>query len=87
MIHDAETQGSRCRAIGGSSFGLSEGLTGRGGREDEFVGEEEYTGLNPWHAAVRQGLGLTCRRCRDYYQGEEEWRRDVLSFDPTAGSC
>ena len=43
--------------------------------------EEDYTGLNPWHAAVCGGRGLICRRCRFYYQGEEQWRRDFAG-DP-----
>ena len=43
--------------------------------------DEEYTGLNPWHGAVCAALGLICRRCRFYYQGEEQWRRDFAG-DP-----
>jgi hypothetical protein len=44
--------------------------------------EQEYTGLNPWHQAVHAGRGLSCDRCRHFFQGEEEWRRDILSYDP-----
>ena len=43
--------------------------------------EEDYTGLNPWHAAVCAALGLICSRCCYYYQGEEEWR-DFARTDP-----
>jgi hypothetical protein len=47
-----------------------------------IVEEEDFTGLNPWHAAVCAGRGLSCHRCHYYYQGKEEWRRDFLVADP-----
>jgi hypothetical protein len=43
--------------------------------------EEEYTGRNPWHEAVHLGRGLSCARCRLFFQGEEAWRDAFLPWD------
>lgn len=43
--------------------------------------DEEFTSENPWHEAVHVGLGLSCSRCRCFYQGQEQWRRDLLPGD------